>query len=224
MTRAKATSELLSAFHALLRTADEAQLPDLLLEKNVRLRPWAPKARPGPNRRHATPMNRRETCARPIDRPCECTATPPLCGLRGGPAALLRPSARHAMSRTAQHCWRYRLLGLAAGLLAGRAALLARPARQGAAWAHRAPTGTPPASPGRRAPPHAEPRGELHGAARLRQLAQTARGASRHVTCRPAADGAGGARHGRGAHPRGARRLRAGGMRCMPSVARAQCS
>jgi hypothetical protein len=41
MTRAKATSELLSAFHALLRTGDEAQLPDLLLEKNVRLRPWA---------------------------------------------------------------------------------------------------------------------------------------------------------------------------------------
>ena len=51
MTRAKATSELLSAFHALLRTGDEAQLPDLLLEKNVRL-PSAiygrTKARPGP--------------------------------------------------------------------------------------------------------------------------------------------------------------------------------
>ncbi len=48
MTRAKATSALLSAFHALLRTGDEAQLPDLLLEKNVRLRPWAHYSPPWP--------------------------------------------------------------------------------------------------------------------------------------------------------------------------------
>ena len=46
MTRAKATSELLSAFHALLRTGDEAQLPDLLLEKNVRLRPYMGALKP----------------------------------------------------------------------------------------------------------------------------------------------------------------------------------
>ena len=238
MTRAKATTELLSALHALLRTEDEAQLPDLLLEKNVRLGPYThesppwPNSPPWPSRRHSRPMTRRGTCARPIDRPVivkqhrRCAWCVVHCGARGAATAI--GAARDAAHSTAGGAAALAAAAMV-GLLAGRAALLARPARQSAARAHRAPAGTPDPCQPWWPPPRRTPR-ERGGAGRRSRPIPPAGAASPpciapccSAAC-AAADGAGGARHRRRAHPRGARRLRAGGMRCMPSVARAQCS